>query len=1205
MDNQKKSSHLSHKSTKKRKAGLRSSIRIKITFWAGLALVLVSIVLIGYSVNTLRQTTIDNSTKEAIAIAEAKTGLIQNQLDAPRLSARTLAQSFGAIKDQALQTSLSRDAANGMLRKVLISNPSFLGTYTLWEPNAFDGLDAEYVRAVAHDDTGRFIPFWVRDASGIIHTEALVQYEMPGVGDWYILPRSTLKGVTIAPVINQIQEQEVVTASFIEPILHDNQFYGVAGVDAPIGFVQQLVDSIDMYDGTTNAVLFTDDGTLIAARQHPEMVNQPADLIFPDFESFRGQLNTSLTRLSPDGKYLQIFSPLDVSEGATRWVLGLIIPFEEITALATTAAIRQVAISTIIIILSLVFLWLMAGQLVRPLRELTNAAEFVASGRLDVVADIHSNDEAEVLADAFNTMTARLREILVDLEQRVTNRTRDLKLAAEVGQRLSLVRETNLMLTDAVEIIGERFDLYYTQVYLTDPTGRSLVLRAGTGEAGQTLLRRGHRLPVDMSSLNGIAASERRAVIVIDTETSPLHRPNPLLPDTRSEMVVPLLVAERVVGVLDMQSTQPGALSEENLPAFETLAGQLAISIANAELFEETERARNLVEEQTRRLTGEGWHNFMDALERRERIAYTFDREKITPFDVPLLGAMDDSTLVTPIRVSGEQVGTFQFERETSWTTDDQMIVDTVAQQVAQQIENLRLLAQSEQYQAEAQEALQRLTREGWEQYQKQIVDTQLGFVYRDFEVKALDGTETEPEIAVTVPITVRNETIGQWEILDTGTLSKEDAELVKYINEQLSTHLENIRLTTQTEQALARTDELYGISQAMNEANSEAAIIEALARPARANGAFSAILMYLESDHTGDLDSAKIVADWRVEGAPPNPIGTRFFLNEMPRMKSWLSQPEDLWLISDIRTDERLDDAIRNLMIYGGSYSVAAIPLTRGREKVGVLLFNWHQSHEFSPLESETYQAIIGLASPAVQSRRLYEQAQTRSKELDILNEMGRTLTNLQDEQGIYQTIYDYTGRLMGVEKFFVSAYNEEKHEIAFPIFYELGERVTTPNQTVGNGLVSHVIKTRQPLLISSDFQTQTKELGIESDSIGHDDPSVSWLGVPLVFKDRIIGVVSVQSATTPGLYTKRELDLLTAIASQASVAIENAVAFQHTQKQAEHEATINLISQRIQSTTSVENALQVAIRELGRALGAKRTNVQLGLPSEKKPGN
>ena len=247
--------------TDKHKRGIRLSIRTKITFWAGLSSALVSLILIGYSVLTFRQTSIDYSTGEAAAIAEAKVGSVTKQLDSPLFAARTLASSLSAIKDPSIPVSLSRDEVNGMLRKLLIENPSFLGTYTLWEPNVFDGADAKYVRAVAHDDTGRFIPYWVRGDNGIIHTEALTQYEIPGVGDWYILPRSTKQEVTIAPIFRKIQDQDVVIASFIIPIVQNDIFYGIVGVDAPIDFVQQLVDEVDLYDGTTNAVLFTDTGT--------------------------------------------------------------------------------------------------------------------------------------------------------------------------------------------------------------------------------------------------------------------------------------------------------------------------------------------------------------------------------------------------------------------------------------------------------------------------------------------------------------------------------------------------------------------------------------------------------------------------------------------------------------------------------------------------------------------------------------------------------------------------------------------------------------------------------------------------------------------------------------------------------------------------------------------------------------------------------
>jgi len=181
-------------------------------------------------------------------------------------------------------------------------------------------------------------------------------------------------------------------------------------------------------------------------------------------------------------------------------------------------------------------------------------------------------------------------------------RTRDLALAAEVGRRISMVRDLKALLTEAVELIHARFDLYYTQIYLADAAGTTLVLKTGTGLVGAELARRGYSLPIGPVSLNGLAAAEKRAIIAADTAASPNFLPNPLLPRTRSEMCVPLLVGEKVVGVLDLQSDRPGALTDENLPAFEALAGQLAVAIENAALFADAERARAEIEAQAQQL---------------------------------------------------------------------------------------------------------------------------------------------------------------------------------------------------------------------------------------------------------------------------------------------------------------------------------------------------------------------------------------------------------------------------------------------------------------------------------------------------------------------------------------------------------------------------------------------------------------------------
>lgn len=570
-----------------------SSIRTKITLWAGLGLALVSFILIGYSVITLRQAAIENATDEALAISEKQAALVSDVLDRPYMTARILADSLGVVKDPSIPTNLSRDEINAMLRKVLVENPSFLGVYTLWEPNEFDGLDSQYIRAVAHDETGRFIPYWVRDPNGIIHTEALTQYEIPGVGDWYILPRSTMQEITIAPIVRRIQEQDLTIASFIVPIVWNGRFFGIVGVDAPIGVMQELVDNINLYDGAADVALFTQEGTLIAVRNRPDIANQSVELIYKDYSQIRSQLNVTFSRISQDGKSLQIFSPIEADEGGTLWVLGLSIPLEKITSPATYTAIRQAAIGLTLILFALIFLWLVAGQIVRPMQELTRAAQAVSLGDLNARADVRGSDETAILADAFNSMTLQLGNLFATLEQRVADRTRALTTVAEIGTATSTILELEKLLHEIVELSKERFNLYHSHIYLLDEAGENLVLTAGAGEAGRIMAAEGHSIPLAREqSLVARAAREGKGVIVNDITQSPDFLPNPLLPNTRSELAVPMMVGNRVIGVFDVQSDMVERFTDADIAIQTTLASQAAAAIENARLYTQAEITR-------------------------------------------------------------------------------------------------------------------------------------------------------------------------------------------------------------------------------------------------------------------------------------------------------------------------------------------------------------------------------------------------------------------------------------------------------------------------------------------------------------------------------------------------------------------------------------------------------------------------------------
>ena len=155
----------------------------------------------------------------------------------------------------------------------------------------------------------------------------------------------------------------------------------------------------------------------------------------------------------------------------------------------------------------------------------------------------------------------------------------------------STIFDPDQLLPQVVELTKYSFDLYHTHIYLYDAGRENLVLAAGASEAGRIMKERGHHIPASASSLVAQAGRENVAVIVDDVNVDPNFLANPLLPETRSEAALPLTVGERVIGVLDVQSEQVARFDNDLIAVFSTLAGQIAVSLDNARLFSEMERA--------------------------------------------------------------------------------------------------------------------------------------------------------------------------------------------------------------------------------------------------------------------------------------------------------------------------------------------------------------------------------------------------------------------------------------------------------------------------------------------------------------------------------------------------------------------------------------------------------------------------------------
>ncbi|GAB1470144.1 hypothetical protein MASR2M66_10210 [Chloroflexota bacterium] len=715
-------------------------------------------------------------------------------------------------------------------------------------------------------------------------------------------------------------------------------------------------------------------------------------------------------------------TPMRTLEGASAVNnLGWVVVFHQDQNEAFAPANAQIrgALIVMSIIMALAVLAAIGLSLflVSPITQLTQAAQEVASGNLDKRAMVSTSDEIGVLASTFNSMTSQLQDTLAGLEQRVADRTRNLELAAEVGRAVSQVRTLDVMLEDACDLILKEFNLYYVQVYLSDPSRTNLILEAGTGDVGAQLLGRGHSLRFDVNSINGRAAVEKRSIVIADTSQSASFRPNPLLPETRGEIAVPLIIADKVVGVLNMQSDKPGILTDEILPAFEALAGQVAVAVQNANLLAENEQARAEVEKQARRLIRTGWNEHLDAIHKPEQLGFVFDRNNVTP-----LADADDSQLTegghsisAPITVTGEPLGalTVGFEDD---TRAEQMgeLVNIVARQVSQQIENLRLLESAERYRFEAEKTASLQTLEGWQDYTRAQTENKLGYLYNMNEVRPYHLGQDDGMFKFALPLKARNETIGK---LSVDGLSSEDQESVGFVNtiaERLSTHIESLRQYEQAQTALMQSEKLFEASRALTQATDLQELVEATVKTLNIPVVNRAILGAFSYNAAGELETMTDIANWwNGTGTEVAAIGTSYSANALKLLSVFLSD-KPLYF-NDTFTDERMGTAGMQVAKSLNIRSGAVLPLLLGTRQIGILMLQAEEPHNFIQDEIRLFSALAPQISTVLENRRQFERAQKQAERESTLNIINQKIQSATSVEAVLQIAARELGHALG----------------------------------------------------------------------------------------------------------------------------------------------------------------------------------------------
>jgi len=422
--------------------------------------------------------------------------------------------------------------------------------------------------------------------------------------------------------------------------------------------------------------------------------------------------STNLPDLQQNLANASVFTAKDIATGnlvnrvavakmeTQPWVVAFFQP-QEVFLVPIIEQTRNTAFLAVFIGIAVLIAAIFVSQrLSGPIIRLTTAAQQVTEGDLSVQSPVESRDETGQLAQAFNSMTAQLRGLVGSLEDQVRDRTNELALSIQVGQRASAIRDLDELLPIITNFIREQFNLYYTHVYFVDDIGQSLVIKAGTGDVGKQLLARRHSLPIGVGSIVGAVALTGQPIIVADTEKSDIHRPNPLLPQTRSELAVPLSVEGRVIGVLDMQASRVNTFTENNLPVFEAMATQLSTAIDSAQQWARAQETQRKLEEALKQLTHESWNDTLAS--QKKELAFTYDLSGITSLESKGLRTSNvqaNGGVIVPLVVQNESIGQLAVETppDKPWSDGDQAFLEAVVQQLAQKAEALRLFEDTRQ----------------------------------------------------------------------------------------------------------------------------------------------------------------------------------------------------------------------------------------------------------------------------------------------------------------------------------------------------------------------------------------------------------------------------------------------------------------------------------------------------------------------------
>jgi GAF domain-containing protein len=674
-------------------------------------------------------------------------------------------------------------------------------------------------------------------------------------------------------------------------------------------------------------------------------------------------------------------------------------------------------------------------------------------------------------------------------------RASQLKLIGEVIQKMASILDLGELLHQVVHLIGDTFRYYYTNILLVEANTNELPLKAAAGPFVETLVDR-LRLKIGREGVTGWVAHSGEPLLVNDVSREPRYYPAEASKDTRSELAVPIKLKGETIGVLDVQSVELDAFSQDDVFILQTLADQLAVAIESARLYQET--IRRLEEAETLSATTTALTRSLD-------------------LDQVLQSIVDSATRLIPASTSGvihladEATGKL-IPRATSL---EAKVQENMGMPIGKGIAGLVM-------------------------QEKRLIN--VPNVEKDPRFIQLD-TGTPKKSLLTAPLLIERECIGTLSLNSdrVGAFSADDEQLLTTLAAQAAIAVRNARLYQEVQRRVEELIFLNRVGRAVTSSlDLEQILTTVLGETARMLRTEAGSILLLDEE-SGELVFEAAVGPRSSEEMKSlrSPLGQG--------IAGWVAREGQRLLAPDVREDPRFYPGIDEATGFV-TRSVLAVPLKVKGKVIGVIEALNKTEGNFTQADVALSSSMAQWAAIAIENAQLFAETRQRFEEMAALHDTSLDITARLEMPELLKSIVERAVGLLRADAGGVYLYDQEQGALRLAIGYDYTEKYVGVTLKPGEGMAGRVFQTGEPLIVDNYRAWEGRVAVFEANQ-----PFTAALEIPLKWQGRIIGVLAIDVDARRRTFNQDDVWLATLFANHAATAIENARLYEELQHRME----------------------------------------------------